>query len=293
MHQEISVSGEGSYSEGRKSSGGVSEQHFSCGKERWRKPYCDKSEKTQCSHPLRALQNGRFALSEISSGTKRLPVQDRSQRRLLCNSSQQTVIKICEIQVVRQPLRVSLSLLWFRVSSKSFYQITKNPNCSFETNKHSNNCSSGGYVTDGVGLTGNYSSKGYIDFSVAKFRVCHKFEKVNLTPSKTVGISGVTDKYSGNDTVSLRRKTDSYNSIISEGLLSTQNFNIKFNKVNWPTFFNGNIVYIAKENSILFSPTGANIKSKKAGELPWVCYSWELSQTRTFLVDREHKTIQW
>ena len=74
-------------------------------------------------------------------------MEDRSQRRLLCNSSRQTVIKICEIQVVRQPLRVSLTLFWFRTSSKSFYQITKNPNCSFETNNHLNNCLSRQYVT--------------------------------------------------------------------------------------------------------------------------------------------------
>ena len=132
--------GEESYSESRNSSRGVSEQHFSYGKEGWGKLPGDKSGKTQCIHPLRGLPNGRFALSEISSGTKRLPVQDRSRRSLLCNSFQQTVIKICEVQMGRQPLRVSLSLLWFRASSKSFYPITKNPNCSFETNKHLDNC---------------------------------------------------------------------------------------------------------------------------------------------------------
>ena len=38
----------------------------------------------------------------------------------LKDASQQIIIKICEIQVVRQPLRVSLSLFRFRASSKSF-----------------------------------------------------------------------------------------------------------------------------------------------------------------------------
>ena len=85
-----------------------------------------------------------------------------------------------------------------------------------------NNCLSVRNFTDGVDLAGNYDNKGYIDFSVAKFWVCHKSDKVNLTPSETIGISGVTDKYRGNDTVSLRRKNDSYNSIMSGGLLSTQ-----------------------------------------------------------------------
>ena len=53
---------------------------------------------------------------------------------------------------------------------------------------------------------------------------------------------------------------------MSGGLLSTQNFSVKFNRVNWSTFVNGPS-YIAMENSISFS-IGANIKSGKAGELP-------------------------
>ena len=132
MTRNIRVAGEGSYQESRNRSRRVSEQSFSCGKG-WGNPSGDKFEKTQHIYPLRALQNRRFALPEISSGKKRFPVQDGSQRPLLCNSSQQTVIKICEIQVVRQPLRVFLPLFWFRASSKGFPQITKNPNCSFET----------------------------------------------------------------------------------------------------------------------------------------------------------------
>ena len=248
------VFGEGSYPEIKDSSRGLSEQPFSCGKEGWGKPSGDKSEKTQYIHSLRALQNGRFALFEISSRTKRFPLQDRSQRHLLRNSSQQTIINICEIHVVRQPRRVSLSSDWFRANPKSFYQITKNPNCSFGTNKHSENCLSGRYVTDGADLTENYDSEGYIDFSVAKFGVCHKSEKVNSTTSETIGISEVTDKYRGDDTVSLRRETDYYNSTMS-GLFSTKNFSFKFDKVKWPTFVNGPS-YIARKNS----PTGANTK---------------------------------
>ena len=96
----------------------VSEQHFSCEKEGWGKPSSDKSEKTQCIHPLRALQNGRFALPAISSGTKRFSAQDRSQRRLLCNSSQQTAIKICEIQDARDTLIFLLQNLGFVINLK-------------------------------------------------------------------------------------------------------------------------------------------------------------------------------
>ena len=87
--------------------------------------------------------------------------------------------------------------LWFRASS------------SFETNKHSNR-----YV-NGADLTKNFDSKEYIHFSVAKFGVCHKSEKVNSLTSETTRICEVTDKYRGNDTVFLRRETDSYNPTMS------------------------------------------------------------------------------
>ena len=153
-------------------------------------------------------------------------------------------------------------------------------------------CLSGRYVADGEDLTGNYDSDGHINFSVAKFGVCHKSEKVNPTTSETIGISGITDKYRENDSVSLRRKTDSYNSTMLVGLLSTHNFSVKFDKVNWPTLADGPS-YIARQNPISFPPTGVNIKSEKAGELPGVCFSWELSQGSTSLVDIEYKGVQW
>ena len=43
----------------------------------------------------------------------------------------------------------------------------------------------------------------------------------------------------------------------------------------------------------MFPPTVANTKSEKAEELPGVCYSLELRQTRISLVDRKHKLNQW
>ena len=53
---------------------------------RKKKSSCDKSKKTQYIYPLIAPQNGMFALSNIFSRTKRLPVQDTSQGRLLLQS---------------------------------------------------------------------------------------------------------------------------------------------------------------------------------------------------------------
>ena len=119
-----------------------------------------------------------------------------SQRRLLLNSFQQAIIKICEIQVVKQPLRVYLPLFWFRTNSTSFHQITKNLN---------NNCLSRRYVTDEVDLTRSCDSEGCIDFSAAKFGVSHESGIVNSSTSEANGIYGVADKCRGNDIVSNNR----------------------------------------------------------------------------------------
>ena len=186
----------GGYPGSKKSSRGISVQLFSCWKEGWGELHGDKFEKTQYIHLLRTLQNGRFALSKISSRAKWFHVQNRSQRRLLLNSFQQAIIKICEIQVVKQPLRVYLPLFWFRTNSTSFHQITKNLN---------NNCLSRRYVTDEVDLTRSCDSEGCIDFSAAKFGVSHESGIVNSSTSEANGIYGVADKCRGNDIVSNNR----------------------------------------------------------------------------------------
>ena len=71
-----------------------------------------------------------------------------------------------------------------------------------------------------------FENEGYFNFSVAKFGVCRKYEKFNSSTSKTNRVLGLLDKYRGNDIISFRKETDTYNSTMSGGLLSTKNFSI-------------------------------------------------------------------
>ena len=181
-----------------------------------------------------------------------------------------------------------------RASSRIFYQITKNPNCSFEENKHSSarlTCLSGRYVTDGANLTRKYDSEGYIDFSVAKLGFVINLKRSILKTVKKIEFLGLhRNTQEMALTVSLRRETGSYNSTMSKALLSTNNLMLSLTKLIALILSTAQVILPGK---ISFPPTGTDIKSKKAGELPVVCYSWELSHTRTSLVDREHKAIQW
>ena len=62
-------------------------------------------------------------------------------------------------------------------------------------------------VTDDTILRGNFDGKGNVDFSAAKFGICHECEKVNSSASKT------------NDIVSSKRETKLHNSTMSACLL--------------------------------------------------------------------------
>ena len=164
--------------------------------------------------------------------------------------------------MVRQPLRVSLPFFWLRASSKSFYQITKNHNCSFKTDKHANNRLSRQYVPDLTDFTGTFDSEEHISFTVAKFGVCHNSGKVNSSTSEKIGISGVTNKYRGNITVPLRRETDSHSSAVSGGLSSTKKFIVKLDKVNWPTFLNGPS-YVTRKNFVYSNSSKYQVRKSR------------------------------
>ena len=71
-------------------------------------------------------------------------------------------------------------------------------------NKHPNNCFDEQYVTDGADLTGN-DCEDTFTFSLAKFGDCHKSEKVNPRTNEKIGISRVTVKCKGNDTLSQKK----------------------------------------------------------------------------------------
>ena len=58
-------------------------------------------------------------------------------------------------------------------------------------NKHSNNCLSERYATNGANLSEDYDSEGYIDFSGAKFGVVISLKNSVLQPLKQLNVLGL------------------------------------------------------------------------------------------------------
>ena len=94
-------------------------------------------------------------------------MQDISQGGIFFSSPQQKLSIVCQISMVRQPVRISLPMFWTRASSKNFYKIIKSPNCSLETDQHSNHYLPRRYVANGEDITRNSHCKRHINFSVA------------------------------------------------------------------------------------------------------------------------------
>ena len=219
-------------------------------------------------------------------------MQGRSQGGIFFSSPQQIRSKVCQISMVRQPIRISLPMFWTRASSKNFYKIIKSPNCSLETGQHSNHCLPRRYVANGEDVTRNSHGKRHTDFSIATFGFCDQPQKISPAPCETNGVSGLGNRYRENDFCSFREKIKTCVSTMSGDFQATKNFSLKSHKVNWPIAINcpG---HFTSSNPVSISSTGANISSTEKRVLQWSCDTGEFNQGGTPLVDGKLETLQW
>ena len=66
-------------------------------------------------------------------------MQDRSSRCIFYNTDKSKVQEIPQVQMRRNPVRVSLSLFQTRPSTSDIYKINEGPYCSTEAPKHFSN----------------------------------------------------------------------------------------------------------------------------------------------------------
>ena len=133
-------------------------------------------------------------------------MQDRSQGSIFFSFPQQKLSKVCQISMVRQPIRISLPTFWIGASYKNFYKIIKSDNCPLETGQHFNHDLPRRYVANGEAITRNSHGKRHIDFSNATFGFCDQPQKISPAPSKTNRISGLSNRYRENNFCSFRKE---------------------------------------------------------------------------------------
>ena len=96
-------------------------------------------------------------------------------------------------------LRVLVSMFWSGSITSDFYKIIKDSHCDFEEDSNQNNHLSGRHVADESDNKWSRISQVYIDFSIAEFRLCHKFAEIYSGPLAKDRVSRYGNRLSQND----------------------------------------------------------------------------------------------
>ena len=112
-------------------------------------PPCDKPKEIEQAYSLYPFQNGGSFSFERNASQRGLHVQSRPKRCILFSATKSQIPKICEFQVERSNLSVSLPLLRPGTSTQDIYKTTEDSYFSDEEVECSIDNFSGRYSTDG------------------------------------------------------------------------------------------------------------------------------------------------
>ena len=134
--------------------------------EEWGQSSCDKLKKIGQVDPLSTLKNERFALSKVHVTTRGLHVQIRHEECLLFGSLTQKLQGQCSFSMVRDALRIPLSVFWLRTSPKNFYQNFESASIPNKKMEYRNSYLSRRHFVAGKVNQGGSDSNRHSDFLV-------------------------------------------------------------------------------------------------------------------------------
>ena len=244
---------EGSYFESFTSKAAISKQSIPSTKKGWELQACDKFKAAECTYPLSTFQNGKFALFERCVKKGRLHVQIRPEGCLLLCPPRQTVQEICQISMVRQSLRIPVSLLRNWSSSSNLYEVVKDSNFNIASYKYTNDRLPRRYVNYGgvdrrsyyeqghsnlpVATFGfvlnrrSYYEQGHSNLPVATFGVCFEPKEINNASSPSHRVSRSERRLTANENLSSRGKNFPDKREMFTPLHKPQNIDLKLTKL--------------------------------------------------------------
>ena len=136
---------------------------------------------------LITLQNGRFTLSKVHVATRGLHVQFRHEGFLLFGCLTQKLQEQSSFSMVREALRIPLSVFWLRTSPKNFYQNFKSANIPNKEIEYQNSNLSRQHVVAGKVNQGGSDSNRHCNFLIPTSRICNRPQKVHFnSPTKNI-----------------------------------------------------------------------------------------------------------
>ena len=108
-------------------------------------------------------------------------VQTGHEECLLFSTTSSNLNKICQIFMVRKPLRVSLTMFWLRPSTSNLQETFKSFHISTEANKHSCDNIPRQYAFDGTNNEGNFDVQRHNHLPSTTFGFHCEHGQINFT----------------------------------------------------------------------------------------------------------------
>ena len=239
---------------------GIFEQFVSDQQKRWREPTSHEFEGSESFHSIQALQDGRFALSEVSVSKSGLHVQNRHGACILQLSSTQRFLKSSTVSLGREVTRVSVPMLWFWTSPQNIHKIIKGFNLRFKTSYDNSHNLSRQFIDFRKLHQLNIYGKGLCDLPIAASRICDKSEEVCVRSCTRNKVLRVDSGFPIYDFVFTSGKDMEDKGSMPEDTQGIRGITSGFGKTNRNTFFNHSSSVPNPSTVLLLTTTAPSMK---------------------------------
>ena len=271
---------------------GVSEQYVPSREKGWGEPSSDQFKIPESVHTISALQDGGPLLPKGNVTGGRFHVQTGHEGCILYSATSSSIEKICQISLVREPLRVPLPLFRLRSSTANIYETVKSSNFSAEANKYSSYHIPRRYVVVGSNNGGNFNVQRYNNLPSATSRVYPQYGEIPFESCSRNRIPWCVSRFGKNDTFITSTKNTEDSGSVSRFAHKRLCDSLGTDKIDRSFNFDDASCTTSTIKCSLSSTTANNL-SKTVWVIPRSSILEQGVKRRTAVVDSKFKTMQW
>lgn len=272
--------------------GTISKFNLSSGEKSLRSKTSNKPEKSKFFYPIRPFQNGGITSIERNASGERLSMQTGFKRCLFFSAFAQRFAKVFEIPMGREDLPIPMPVLWVSPSTTTVYQINENTGSCDKATKWEDNSVFRRYTPYSFDQRGLNRSQRYTDISSTTVRFYDQSEEISSLTLSTDRIFGSRYRYSNNDVVSPKRKSNKDEDTMCQSIGKGKGFPKGSDPVSRATILSS--YRDTSSSSSIQGYTKATDFGVKSERILRVTSDFRQGgQTRTELVDSKLGAIQW
>ena len=272
--------------------GRVHQQFVFSGQKRWWSSSSHKPETSQSICTLSTLQNGGFALPEVSVARGGLHVQTGFKRCLLFSPIAQRFQEADTLSLVRESLRIPVSMFWARACTKIFYQNSEGTHSITQQVKHQSNYISGRHDNDGIFNRSIVNSQRHSNIPPATLGFHYKFKEISASSNSRDGILRFDNRFCGDDPIFYKTKIAQNNVVVFTDIQRSQSVDFRINKVDRSDVLHSSSSFACTNSISLFTTTANTVIAEQQQQLLPINSVKQQLQGRTVMVDQQLEDCQ-